>query len=195
MAKVTIEEAPEDSIVEAPPVIGGAATAPLPPAFMGGQRQRGPRMEDVLEAAGAWFDPEDGLWYREVPDPRLAKNLVLKDGKRQFETYWIRRMVATGNNPTEALRLARADQTGMTDAYIPGRGWVRAGRKLESEHPDNIGDMIRMGAPSRVKYEDAPVDDAEAIKANALVRAAQDARGVSAQGATRPNDADQKGGD
>lgn len=133
-------------------------------------------MEQVLLEAGAKRGPR-GTWYRLVPDPRSPKRIVVEGGKVYLETDWVRRKVATAEDPIDAILKARADENGMTDAYMPGVGWVRNGWKPEREHPTNIGTKI--GGPAATQREEIAIDTAEAQKALALknvLQAAADER-------------------
>lgn len=122
-------------------------------------------MEDWLRENGARRNAR-GNWYRMVPDPSAPVRRVVDQGEVYEEIDWIRRPVAVAESWDAALQVAKASN-GQMDALIPGVGWVRGGRKIEREHPDNVGTVAKAGPKKTTRTKAAP-DNAEAERALAL---------------------------
>ena len=144
-------------------------SAPMPGADEMDDDEDGPSMEDWLLKAGARRDRR-GRWFREVPDPRTPKRLEIdeEEGVAYEVTDYVRRWVAVAASPEEAVAKARA-ANGTHDAYLPGVGWVRNGRKIETEHPSNVG--VQTSGPTKSVRRRIAIDSAEAQKAIALKNA------------------------
>jgi hypothetical protein len=182
MPKAILERGETDVVVE--------ATAPMPPLELldVDAEDDGASMEEILEAAGA-KRTKRGRWYRVVPDPTKGKERITQDNKVYYRTAMTYRWVAAAEDWPTAMAKAKADKTGMTDCYVPGLGWFRRGVKMESERPENVGNVRALTAQTVYVLEEVEPDQAAAEQA-LLLKQTMDtvSHGATSRGADAPSE-------
>lgn len=106
-------------------------------------------IDPVLAWAGAYYRDTDRALVRKVVKHAGPPREI--NGKLRQPISSSERLVAP-----PGMTLDQARQNGL-DFFSPQYGWIRAGVKVEREHPDNLGTG---GHPSDVEYVDIEAPDA-----------------------------------